>query len=141
MPQLFYAVSYNMTISKYLDIVIRQRKGVYMKYTKQQRLDIGKDIHDNHLPYEEAMRKYNLAKTTVENYYRMYLNEYGLKSNKTIDYRSDLTYSELESLSKEELIDEVIKARVEAERAKKGYMVKGGGQVKEFITLKKQNSK
>ncbi len=112
-----------------------------MKYTRQQRLDIGKDIHDNHLPYEEAMRKYDLARTTVENYYRMYLDEYGLKSNKTIGYRSDLTYSELGSLSKEELIDELIKARVEAERAKKGYMVKGGGQEKEFITLKKQNSK
>ena len=130
-----------MTTSKYLDVVIRQRKGVYMKYTRQQRLDIGKDIHDNHLPYEEAMRKYDLARTTVENYYRMYLDEYGLKSNKTIGYRSDLTYSELGSLSKEELIDELIKARVEAERAKKGYMVKGGGQEKEFITLKKQNSK
>ena len=112
-----------------------------MKYTRQQRLDIGKDIHDNHLPFKEAMRKYDLSQTTVENYYRMYLNEYGLKSNKTIGYRSDLSYSDLGSLSKEELIDELIKARVEAERAKKGYMVKGGGQEKEFITLKKQNSK
>ncbi len=130
-----------MATSEYSDVVIRQRKEVYMKYTRQQRLDIGKDIHDNHLLYEEAMRKYGLARTTVENYYRMYLDEYGLKSNKTISYRSDLSYSELGSLSKEELIDELIKARVEAERAKKGYMVKGGGQEKEFITLKKQNSK
>ena len=52
-----------------------------------------------------------------------------------------LDYSDLESLSKEQLIDEIIKARVEAERAKKGYTVKGDGQEKEFISLKNLNSK
>ena len=52
-----------------------------------------------------------------------------------------LDYSDLESLSKEQLIDEIIKARVEAERAKKGYTVKGDGQEKEFIGLKNLNSK
>lgn len=50
-------------------------------------------------------------------------------------------YDDLESLSKEELIDEVIKARVEAERTKKGYKVKGDGQEKEFINLNNTNSK
>lgn len=52
-----------------------------------------------------------------------------------------LDYSDLESLSKEQLIDEIIKARVEAERAKKGYTVKGDGQEKEFINLNNTNSK
>ena len=52
-----------------------------------------------------------------------------------------LDYSDLESLSKEQLIDEIIKARVEAERAKKGYTVKGDDQEKEFISLKNLNSK
>ena len=52
-----------------------------------------------------------------------------------------LDYSDLESLSKEQLIDEIIKARVEAERAKKGYTVKGDGQEKKFISLKNLNSK
>ena len=42
---------------------------------------------------------------------------------------------ELSSMGKEQLIDEVIKARAEAERAKKGYTVKGGGAEKEFIFL------
>lgn len=50
-------------------------------------------------------------------------------------------YDDLESLSKEELIDEVIKARVEAERAKKVYKVKGDCQEKEFINLNNTNSK
>ena len=50
-------------------------------------------------------------------------------------------YEDLESMSKDQLINEVIKARVEAERAKKGYAVKGGGQEKEFISLSDLNTK
>lgn len=120
---------------------IDKERSLLLKYTRQERLDIGKDIHENHPPYDEAMKKYDLSRTTVENYYRMYLIETGLKSNKKISYGSDLSYSDLEALSKEELIDEVIRARVEVERAKKGYEVKGGGQEKEFIILKNPSLK
>ena len=49
--------------------------------------------------------------------------------------------SRLSSLSKEELIDEVIKAKVGEARAKKGYEVKGGGANKEFVTLNNKNTK
>ena len=50
-------------------------------------------------------------------------------------------YQDLESMSTDQLINEVIKARVEAERAKKGYVVKGGCPEKEFISLSNSNSK
>ena len=36
-------------------------------------------------------------------------------------------YEDLKEMTKDRLIDEVIKARVGEERAKKGYIVKGGG--------------
>ena len=49
--------------------------------------------------------------------------------------------SRLSSLSKEELIDEVIKAKVGEARAKKGYEVKGGGVNKEFVILSNKNTK
>ena len=111
-----------------------------MKYTRQERLDIGKDIYENHLSYRQAAKKYGVSVTAVHNYYLLYLEKAGLNSNKSTGY-SDLSYGELEALSKQELIDELIKARVEAERSKKGYTVKGGGQEKEFIVLNKQNSK
>lgn len=55
--------------------------------------------------------------------------------------KNTIDYDDLSNLSKEELIDEVIKARVETERAKKGYTVKGGGAEKEYISLKNQNLK
>lgn len=48
---------------------------------------------------------------------------------------------ELESMTRDQLIDEVIKARAEAERAKKGYTVRGGGQGKEFLPLGNPNSR
>jgi len=47
-----------------------------------------------------------------------------------------VTLDELGRLSKQQLIAEVMKAKIEAERAKKGYEVEGIGQTKEFITLK-----
>lgn len=50
-------------------------------------------------------------------------------------------YEDLKEMTKDQLIDEVIKARVGEERAKKGYIVKGGGQEKEFINLNNLNSK
>ena len=45
------------------------------------------------------------------------------------------------SMSKEELINELIKAKANELRAKKGYEVKGVGANKEFIPLNNKNSK
>lgn len=58
-----------------------------------------------------------------------------------VTIEKDNNIDTLKGLSKDQLIDEIIKAKVEAERLKKGYMVKGGGQEKEFISLKKQSSR
>lgn len=65
----------------------------------------------------------------------------GQEELKAINKSKMKRFNDLEFLSKEELIDEVIKARIETERAKKGYAVKGGGQEKEFISLSNLNLK
>jgi transposase len=44
-------------------------------------------------------------------------------------------------MSKDELIDELIRTKAEVLRAKKGYAVKGDGASKAFITLRSENSK
>ena len=44
-------------------------------------------------------------------------------------------------MSREELIDELIKAKANELRAKKGYEVKGSGAEKEFSILKDRNSR
>lgn len=118
-----------------------------MKYTLEEKLEIGKEIYTGNLKIHEASVKYNMGTTTARECMRLYRDANNLPSrneteNPKVFIKADkLDYSDLESLSKEQLIDEIIKERVEAERAKKGYIVKGDGQEKEFISLKSQNSK
>ena len=127
---------------------IKKETSKTIKYTLEQRLEIGREIYTHQLSLNEAAVKYEINTYTARDYMRYYRDKNQLppmadnesvikkpKKAKAIDY------SNLESLSKEELIDEIIKARVEAERAKKGYTVKGGGAEKEFTSLKNQNLK
>lgn len=44
-------------------------------------------------------------------------------------------------MGRDELINEVIKARIEAERSKKGYVVKEGGREKVYEILQEANMK
>ena len=123
-----------------------------MKYTLEQRIEIGKEIYSKQLTVSEAAVKYEINIYTARDYMRYYRDKCNLppmQENKALPdsqkqekkIKSFVKYDDLENLSKEQLIDEVIKARVEAERAKKGYKVKGDGQEKEFINLSNTNLK
>ena len=119
-----------------------------MNYTKEERIEIGRQIYTHEISIGEAADRYNLNWYTVRDYMRQYRDINGLPpmsdgkdTLKVINKAKRKNFEDLESLSKDELIDEVIKARVETERAKKGYAVKGGGQEKEFISLSDLNSK
>ena len=117
------------------------------KYTKEERLDIGKRIYNKELSVSDAAVIYSINWYTARDYMREYrdLNHLSpmkrgpIGANTIVSQKKN--YEDLEALTKEELIDEVIKARVETERAKKGYAVQGGGQEKVFISLKNLNSK
>jgi len=123
------------------------------KYTLEERLEIGREIYSHQLTVSEASIKYEINHYTARDYMRYYrdknnlppMNSLYAKSQTPVTNESKpkkfVKYDDLETLSKEQLIDEVIKARVEAERAKKGYKVKGDGQEKEFISLNNTNSK
>ena len=124
-----------------------------MKYTKEQRLDIGRRIYDGEIDYSQAAEEYSIGYYTARDYMRFYRDKNNLPAMNSLYAKSQapapteakpkkfVKYDDLENLSKEQLIDEVIKARVEAERAKKGYSVKGDGQEKEFINLNNTNLK
>lgn len=123
------------------------------KYTLEERLEIGRQIYSHQLTVNEAAIKYDINRYTARDYMRYYRDKNNLPAMNSLYAKSQVPastepkpkkyvkYDDLESLSKEELIDEVIKARVEAERTKKGYKVKGDGQEKEFINLNNTNSK
>ena len=111
-----------------------------MKYTKEQRLDIGRQVYDGELTRYQAAKQYEISDQTARDYMRLYRSENNLPPkhgrpavtegraiSKTIPEMQNLkTY---ESMSKEELIQELVKARIAEARLKKGYEVKGDGSV------------
>lgn len=131
------------TLYKEVDIV---------KYTLDERLEIGRKIYCHELTINEASIEYNINNYTARDYMRFYRDKNQLPQMKEniicneapkskTKNKNTLNYENLEQLTKDELIDEVIKARVDAERAKKGYLVKGDGQEKEFISINSLNLK
>ena len=117
-----------------------------MKFTKDERLDIGRRMYNKEITYRDAMELYSISETCAHKYMTDYKRSQGipvLSQNITnpniIQSSSDMeTYM---SMSKEELINELIKAKANELRAKKGYEVKGVGANKEFIPLNSKNSK
>lgn len=107
-----------------------------MKYTKEERMDIGRRIYDGELSRYEAAEEYGISDQTARNYMRLYRDVNNLPPKRgtlTIAApsfkKSPAGLEELESMSKEELIQELMKARIAEARLKKGYEVKGDGTV------------
>jgi transposase len=126
-----------------------------MKYTHEERIDIGRDIYTSGMSCHDAMAKYNLSHGSVERYVSMYKAENGIKGTRSLSSEnpapkqpsksrqetSDYDMEAYKAMSKEELIDELIRAKVNEARAKKGYEVKGDGASKEYSSLSNKNFK
>ena len=118
-----------------------------MKYTKEERLHIGKQVYTKELSEAEAQIKYDIGRTTVQNYIKQYKESEGISLKKPVHNGSptqnetDLDIETYMSMSKEELINDLIKSKANELRAKKGYEVKGDGANREYISLNNRNSK
>ncbi len=120
---------------------------------KEQRIVIGKEIVDGLITPMEAVKKYGISRSAAQKYATDYRRNNGLpvkshppiKNNAgAIKLKSNASSFDLEdyqSMTKEQLIEELIKSKINEARAKKGYEVKGDGQNKEFISLSNKNSK
>lgn len=121
-----------------------------MKFTMEERIDIGRQVYTNELTRKEAMDKYKLVHSLLSRY----IEDYKLSAGITVREESSkdsahskkvvgevLDIEAYQAMSKEELINELIKAKANELRAKKGYEVKGDGANKEFIILNSRNSK
>ena len=117
-----------------------------VKYTKEDRLDIVRRIYTGEMGRYEASEKYDININTARDYMRLYRDTHDLpaKRGTSKNYAvgqtaaSAASLEELESMSKEELIRELIKARINEARLKKGYEVKGDGTV---ILYGKENTR
>lgn len=119
-----------------------------MKYSKEQRLDIGKQIYTKEISKSDAMEKYGISLSSTEKYLTEYkraneipLHQTKSRSNTKMKHVSDIDLEMYQSMSKEELIQQLIISKANELRAKKGYEVKGDGPKKEFIILNNKNSK
>lgn len=104
-----------------------------MKYTKKERMNIGRQIYEDQINKYEAAGKYGISAQTAREYMRMYRNtnhlppktskprEYGLAKAKVIPEAAKL--DEYQKMSKEDLISALIDARIREERLKLGYEV------------------
>lgn len=122
-----------------------------MKYTREQRLDIAKRVYDGELTVEEAAVKYKLNPSSVKGYLRLYRAETGLpprirrretkEGARHIEEHKEPSLKEYESMSKDELIQALVMARINEARLKKGYSVKGSGVEKEYLPIDSENTK
>lgn len=120
-----------------------------MKYTKEERMNIGRRIYDGELSRYVAAEEYGINEQTARNYMRMYrdtnhlppkLNSWNSRS-KIVSSATPSGLEDYEVMTKEELIRELVKSRIAEARLKKGYEVKGVGAGKEFILLGSKNIK
>lgn len=108
-----------------------------MKYTKEERLDIGRRIYDGEITRYQAAEEYDIGEQTARSYMRLYrdANQLPPKHNTRNSYlapsfkNEPAGMEEFKSMTKEELIQELVRARIAEARLKKGYEVKGDGSV------------
>lgn len=120
-----------------------------MKYTKEERLDIGRRIYDGEISKYTAADEYGISGNSARDYIRLYrdTNQLPPKNQKEPGTKrlpapkAPETMEDFESMTREELIHELIIARINEARLKKGYMVKGDGPDKEYILLGSRNTK
>jgi transposase len=120
-----------------------------MKYTMEERLEIGRRIYQGEISRFEAAAEYGIGGDTARDYMRLYKAENNLPTrqnfrssgnmNKPIDVPAQL--ESYESMTKEELIQELVKAKIVEARLKKGYEVRGVGAQKEYVPLDNKNTK
>lgn len=112
------------------------------KWTKEDKLKIVKRYSTEHISAKELGRIYEADYSMICRWIR----EYAAEGDKAFEKRkSGNKYASLhtsKNLSEiERLKLEIAKLRVENERLKKGYMMKGVGAKKEFVTTKDVNMK
>ncbi len=122
-----------------------------MGYTREERLNIGKQIYNNEISKSDAAIKYKISEGTARDYMRLYRDVNDLppknriqKEDTTVKisaYSSQPSLSEYESMTKEELIKELVKSKINEARLKKGYEVKGDGAAKTVTIFDNWNMK
>ena len=112
-----------------------------MYYMPEERLNIGRRVFTQEISKEKAASEYNISITTVVNYVKEYMQANKISIVPKVDTSEIIETPDYSTMSKEELINEIMKKDIQVARAKKGYTVKGGGKTKEYNILSDANTK
>ena len=119
----------------------RPRGSKNRKYSYEFKLKVIKEYLEDHLSLLELEEKYGVVHSVIIRWTRLY-NEGLLKTGRK---RTGNPFSALytsKSLSREERLElENLKLKIENERLKKGYTVKGGGAGKEYVSIFDANTR
>ncbi len=116
------------------------------KYSAEFKINCVKKVLEEHVSENEICREYSIVRRNIQRWIRDY-QEFGVeyfyeehRGNHGGNPFAALHISK--SLSREERLElENLKLRIENERLKKGYMVKGVGANKEYVTTLDANTK
>lgn len=125
--------------------VIKLKKGQTKRiWTKEQKLAIIKRYYEEHISAGSLAKEYDADKGMICRWIRNY-NQYGEAAFNLKSHRKGNPFSALhtsESFTENDRLRlQLTKLEIENERLKKGYIVKGVGVNKAFVTLKDANTK
>lgn len=122
----------------------RPKGGKNKNYSTEYKLKIAKMYLNDHLSAVEIEKTEKVPHCNVQRWAKAYLEE-GIKGLDEHHERRGNPFAALHTskvlTNEERLYLENLKLRIENERLKKGYRVKGVGANKEFVTLKEKSIK
>lgn len=119
------------------------KKGIkHKQYTAEEKLNLVRMNTEQHLSSKEIFRITGISDKNIRRWIKEY-SEKGIDGLKTKKKGNPFTALHIsKSMSKEERLElENLKLKIENERLKKGYLVKGGGAGKEYVSIFGKNTK
>ncbi|MBE6125097.1 MAG: transposase [Erysipelotrichaceae bacterium] len=119
----------------------RPKGGKNRKYPYEFKLKAVKTYLNEHRSFRSVAAELNIAEARVRAWVKLY-NEGLLETGRKRPGNPFSALHTSKSLSKEERLElENLKLKIENERLKKGYLVKGGGVNKEYVTIFAANTR
>lgn len=121
----------------------RPKGGKNRTYTVEEKLSIVNMYLQNHMSIRQIEKEKGISHSLVSTWIHKYLDNglQNLENNKKTGNAYAALYTS-KSLTKEERLElENMKLKIENERLKKGYLVKGVGADKEYVTFLEKNMK
>ena len=117
-----------------------------MKYKEEQQLEIGRKILESGRTNLDVAMEYGISEESARRYRIKYEKSIGIVRNSDRSSRYStpseaFDKSVYEEMSREQLLEELMKTKINEARLKKGYMVKGDGAEKEYFLSDNRNTK